>query len=57
MLSLGLVLNNSSLNIGIGARDANTLLGETHLVRKGAVWHPFGAVTSIGLFHHLINLL
>ena len=57
MLSLSLVLNNSSPDIGIGAGDADTLFGETHLVRKGAVWHPFSAVTSIGLFHHLIDLL
>ena len=51
------MLNNSSLDVGIGARDADTLLGETHLVRKGAVRHPLGAVTSITLFHHLIDLL
>ena len=57
MLSLGLVLKHSSLDISIGARNADTLFGETHLVRKGAVWNPFSAMTSIGLFHHLINLL
>ena len=57
MLGLRLVLHNSSLDIGIGARDADTLFSETHLVRKGAVGHPFSAVTSSGLFHHLINLL
>ncbi len=51
------MLNNSSLDVGIGARDADTLVGEAHLVRKGAVRHPFRAVTSISFFHHLVNLL
>lgn len=51
------MLHDSSLDISIGARDADTLFGETHLVCKGAVRYPFGAVTSISLLHHLINLL
>ncbi len=51
------MLNNSSLDVGIGARDADTLIGETHLLRKGAVRHPLSAVTSSTLFHHLVNLL
>ena len=57
VLGLRLVLMNSSLDVGIGARDADALLGETHLVRKGAVRHPLSAVTSITLLHHLVDLL
>lgn len=56
IVTLHLVLNNSGLDFLGRSRDANTLIRKTHLLCKGTMWDPAGAVTSIGFFHHLIYL-
>lgn len=53
---LHFVLNNSGLDLLRRSRDADTLVGKTHLLCERAMRDPFGAVSSSGLFHHLVHL-